>query len=174
MELNLKRNSVLNYYLLILTLVYEIKGKGDVYEKNYSDKDLFDFSNYPGSSKFYDDTNKIVYGKLKDEQVGKVYLELSGLKSKMYSIITVDNECVKEKIRAKDLNKKLKHNEFIDFLFNKKVIGHNIKRIQSDPHRLGTYDAFKISLSCFDDKRYILDDGIDSLVYFHKNICVCP
>ena len=31
-------------------------------------------------------------------------------------------------------------------------------------------DVCKISFSSFDDKRYILDDGINSLVYFHKDI----
>ena len=36
-------------------------------------------------------------------------------------------------------------------------------------HKTGTYDVCKNSLSCFDDKRYILDDGIISLVDFHKN-----
>ena len=45
-----------------------------------------------------------------------------------------------------------------------------MKRIQSKLHRTGTYDISKISLSCFDDKRYILDDGINSLAYFHKDI----
>ena len=24
--------------------------------------------------------------------------------------------------------------------------------------------------SCFDDKRYLLDDGVNGLAYFHKNI----
>ena len=43
------------------------------------------------------------------------------------------------------------------------MIRQKMKRIQSKLHRLGTYDVFKISLSCFDDKRYILDDGINSL-----------
>ena len=28
----------------------------------------------------------------------------------------------------------------------------------------------KISLSCFDDKRFVLDDGIDILAYFHKDL----
>ena len=28
----------------------------------------------------------------------------------------------------------------------------------------------KISLSCYDDKRFILDDGIHTLAYFHINI----
>ena len=44
------------------------------------------------------------------------------------------------------------------------------KRIQSKLHEIGTYDVFKISLSCFDDKRYVLDDGINTLAYFHKGI----
>ena len=34
---------------------------------------------------------------------------------------------------------------------------------------IGNYDVCKICLSCFVDKRYILDDGINSLAYFHKD-----
>ena len=45
-----------------------------------------------------------------------------------------------------------------------------MKRIQSKLHRIGTYDVFKISLSCFDDKRHILLNGINSLTYFHEDI----
>ena len=45
-----------------------------------------------------------------------------------------------------------------------------MKRIQSKFRKIGTYDVCKISLSCFDDKRYILDDGVNSLAYFHKDI----
>ena len=44
-----------------------------------------------------------------------------------------------------------------------------MKRIQSKKHKLGTYEIDKISLSCFDHKRYVLDDGINTLSYFHKN-----
>ena len=44
------------------------------------------------------------------------------------------------------------------------------KMNQSKLHRIGTYDVFKILLSCFDDKRYVLQDGINSLAYFHKDI----
>ena len=47
---------------------------------------------------------------------------------------------------------------------------HNMKRIQSKLHRIGNYDACKISLSCSDDKRYILHDSIFSLAYFHRDI----
>ena len=45
-----------------------------------------------------------------------------------------------------------------------------MKRIQSKLHKFGTCNICKISLSCFDDKRQILDDGINSLGYFQKNI----
>ena len=45
-----------------------------------------------------------------------------------------------------------------------------MKRIQSKKHKLGTkYEIDKISLSCFDYKRYLLDDGIYNLSYFYKD-----
>ena len=34
-----------------------------------------------------------------------------------------------------------------------------MKIIQTKLHRIGTYNVFKITLSCFDDKRYILGDS---------------
>ena len=43
-----------------------------------------------------------------------------------------------------------------------------MRRIQSEKHKIGTYEVKKISLSCFDDKRYILGDGVYTLAYFHK------
>ena len=59
--------------------------------------------------------------------------------------------------------------KFKDNLFDEKIIRHKMKRIQSKIHKLGTYEINKISLSCFDDKRYVLDDGTCTLVYFHKD-----
>ena len=37
-----------------------------------------------------------------------------------------------------------------------------MNRIKSKWHKIQTYDVFEISLSCFDDKRCILDDGTNS------------
>ena len=72
------------------TSVYEIKIK-DVYEDFYKDKNLFDFSDYPQHSEFFDPANKNVTGKIKDDFKGKIISEFVGLKSTMYSLITVDN-----------------------------------------------------------------------------------
>ena len=44
-----------------------------------------------------------------------------------------------------------------------------MKRIQSKKHKIETYEIKKISLSCFDNKRYVLDDGVYTLAYFHKD-----
>ena len=63
--------------------------------------------------------------------------------------------------------------QFKDGLFNEKIIRHKMKRIQSKKHKLGIYEIGKISLSCFDDKRYVLDDGICTLAYFHKSSVTC-
>ena len=67
------------------SLTYEIKSE-NVYEDFFKWKDLFDFSNYSKDSTFYDDTNKKVIGKMKDEYGGVIIDEFFGLKSKMYSI----------------------------------------------------------------------------------------
>ena len=47
-----------------------------------------------------------------------------------------------------------------------------MKIVQIKLHKIGNFDVCKISLSCFNDKRYILDDGINSLAYFNKDIRV--
>ena len=143
------------------SLVYEIKNK-NVYEKCFKDKDLFDFSGYPKHSVYYDSSNKKVLGKMKDEFNGTKISEFIGLKSIIYSLISTDD---KEVNKAKGINRKLRHKEYLDVLFNKKV-----KRILSKLHEIGTYDVFKVSLSCFDDKRYVVNDGINTLAYFHKDI----
>ena len=37
-------------------------------------------------------------------------------------------------------------------------------------HKLGTYEINKISLSCFDDKRFVLNDDIHTLAYVHREL----
>ena len=55
------------------------------------------------------------------------------------------------------------------FYSTKKITRHKIRRIQSKKHKIGTDEVNKISLSCFDDKWYVLDDGVHTLAYFHKD-----
>ena len=75
----------------------------------------------------------------------------------MYSTKQIDG---KEHNTVKGVNTATEFDNFKDVLFNKKIIRHKMKRIQSKKHKLETYEIDKISLSCFDDKRYVLHDGI--------------
>ena len=152
------------------SLVYEIKTEEDIYEFFYKDKNLFDFSNYPKDSMFYDLTNIKEIGKMKGESDRKINDEFVELKSQMHSIKDVDG---KENVTGKGVNRvvveNIKHKEYLHVLLNNKVMRHAMKRIRSKLHKIGTYCVSKILLSRFDDKRYILDDGINSLAYFHKD-----
>ena len=51
-----------------------------MFMKFFKWKNLFDFSNYPKDSKFFDETNKKVIGKMKDEFGGVIVDKFVGLK----------------------------------------------------------------------------------------------
>ena len=104
---------------------------------------------------------------MKDEFKRNIISKFVGLKSKMYFLLDVDGG---ENKKAKGVNKNTRHEELVDVLFNKKMIRGKMKRIQSKLNKIATYNICKIFLSCFNDKRYISGDGINSLVYFHKDV----
>ena len=109
-----------------VSLTYEIKSE-NVYEEFFKWKDLFDFSNYSKDSKFFDETNKKVIGKMKDEFDGVIVDEFVGLKSKMYSMKKIDG---KEYNTAKGVKIATEFKKFKDVLFNENIIRHKMKRIQ--------------------------------------------
>ena len=84
--------------------------------------------------------------------------ELFGLKLKIYSYLLDDNS---EHKKAK-VNRNV-HSEYKDVLLNKTCLRHSTNRIQSKDHKVGAYEFNNISLSCFDDKIYILSNGFDGL-----------
>ena len=148
------------------SLTYEIKSE-DVYEEFFKHKHLFDFSNYPEDSKFFDPTNKKVISKMKDESEEKIIHDFVRLKSKIYSVKNIDG---KESNTAKGVNIATEFNEFKDTLFNKKIIRHKMRRIQGKKYKMGTYEISKILLSVFNDKRFVLNNGIHTQAYFHKDL----
>ena len=100
------------------SLTYEIKSE-NVYKEFYKWKDLFGFSNHSKDSRFYDDTNKNVIGKMKDEYGGTIIDQFIGLKSKMYSIKKCNGS---ESSTTKGVNIVTEFNEFKDVLFNKESL----------------------------------------------------
>ena len=67
------------------SLCYHIRCD-DFYKDMRDSKELYDMSDFDSSSEFYDDTNKKVLGKFKDECDGKPPSEFVGLRPKMYSL----------------------------------------------------------------------------------------
>ena len=55
-------------------------------------------------------------------------------------------------------------------ILNNEQLHHKMKTVRSQKHQLGSYEINKISLSCFDDKRYIHNNGISSYAYGHYKI----
>ena len=153
------------------SLTYEIEAE-DIYKDFWNDKDVFDNSDYPESSPYHCNVNKKIIGKFKDEACGIPITEFIGLKSKMYSYIK-DNE--KGRRTAKGIKKNviknnIKHEDYKNILINNEQMHHKMKTIRSQRHQLGSYEINKVSLSCFDDKRYIHDNGTSSYAYGHDKI----
>ena len=140
----------------------------DIYSDFYMDKALFDNSDYPKSSKFYFDENKKIIGKFKDEASGDPITEFVGLKSKMYSYKTENKENKTAKgVKKNVIKRELCHSDYRDTLYNCTNMRHKMRTIRSEYHQISSYQINKVSLSPFDDKRYILDDGITSYAYGH-------
>ena len=111
-------------------------------------------------------------GKFKDEASGIPIYEFIGMKSKMYSYLKDTDECGKtaKGIKKNIIKKDIKHENYKDVLFNNEQVYHKMKTIRSNNHKLGSYETNKISISCFDDKRYLHDNGIDSYACGHYKV----
>ena len=153
------------------SLTYEIEAE-DVYQNFWNNKEMFDNSDYNENSLFFDKTNKKVIGKFKDEAAGIPITEFVGLRSKMYSYMK-DNQ--KGRKTAKGIKKsviknEITHDNYKNILLSREQMYHKMKTIRSEKHQLGSYEINKVSLSCFDDKRYIHENGITSYAYGHHEI----
>ena len=62
------------------------------------------------------------------------------------------------------------HENYKDVLLNKKQLHHTMKAIRSEKNQLGSYEINKVSLSCYDGKRYLLEEGIKSYSYGHFSL----
>ena len=79
----------------------EIKTE-DVHADFSKDKEMV-ISNYSTDSKYYDDSNKLAVGKMKDETDGAAIKGFAGLKPKMYYVLVGNSS---EHKKAKPVNKK--------------------------------------------------------------------
>ena len=148
------------------SLLYRIE-TDDLYKDMGEFKHLLDLSDYPTDHQLYDPTNKKVPLTMTDELNGKVFRESVILRSKLYSIEFTDGVKQSAKSVQQNIKKSLHHDNFLSCLLTKETKRAAMTRIMSSNHQIQVITTNKIALSCFDDKRYILDDGITTLPYGH-------
>jgi hypothetical protein len=157
----LKKYGASNVKLLFTdtdSLCYEVRTE-DFFDDMIEDSHLYDLSDFPKDHKCYNTTNKKVIGKFKLETLDDVATEFVGLKSKMYSLLTLNTEkktlkgmakCVKENI--------IKHANYLEVLMNGKVQRESQNTIRSFNHDVYSINMKKISLSAVNDKKYLIDN----------------
>ena len=152
------------------SLAYEIK-TDDFYKDMYESKEHFNLSDMK-LEQFKDSENKKVVGKFKDKTRGIPISEFIGLRSKMYSIKLDDGSDKKtaKGIVRNVIKNNLKHENYKRILETSDRMNSNMKMIRSFDHSIHTVNVTKVSLSAYDDKRYILNDGVSSYAYGHFRI----
>ena len=157
------------------SFIYEIKTQ-DFY-KDLLSKDLikhFDTSNMPKDNKYgIPIINKKVLGKFKIETEDKIMTSFIGIRPKMYSYM-IDGETNSHR-RAKGVSRvnvkhDISHENYKDCVSNTNPVQECTSRSfrVNKQHEIYTMLLSKNSLVNFDDKRYILDDGISSVPYGFK------
>ena len=156
------------------SLCYHIE-TDDVYAKMKENLDLYDTSNFPQDERdLFSTTNAKVVGKMKDECGGQAPRQFVGLRSKMYSL-QISRRDKKPKLTAKGINRSyvknhVRHEMYLHTLRTKAITRASFRRFSSKLHCVKTVNIDKICLNAFDDKRYILDDGVSTLAYGHHRI----
>ena len=142
----------------------------DVYDDLQTHTHLYDFSNYPAEHSLFSPVNHRVPGKFKDELAGKLMTEFVGIRSKAYSYIGEKSGKRAKGVKKSVLKKSITHDHYKACLFDNDVVKRNITSLCSHKHRIFGETVTKIALSPLDTKRYILDDGITTLAFGHKDI----
>ena len=109
---------------------------------------MLDFYGYEKESRFYNDENKKVIGKIKDELNGEIIKKFVGLRAEIYSLKANKEEMKKAKgVKKNIVKKEISHQDYTDFLFEERKIIHTMQTIQSFNYQLCTIKQNKVSLS---------------------------
>ena len=153
------------------SLCYSIR-TDDLYDDMTTFSDHLDTSSYPKDHPLYSPRNAKVLGKFKDECHAIAPLEFVGLRAKMYSLL-VSRELMKmtaKGVKSSYIEKHVNHQTFLHTLQNKTCTTAEFLNFRSRNHTIETQQIKKICLSAYDDKRFLLWDGKNSLAYGHKDI----
>ena len=149
------------------SLILDIQTE-DVYKDMQEHSRLYDTSNYPKDHLLYNDRKKKALGKMKDECGGEVINEVVAVRPKMYSVEVGKKNIRKAKgVKKNVIEKEITHGDYKEALFQRKQFMHKMKILRSEGHEMYGMCMNKITISPFDTKRWIADDGIQTRAYGH-------
>ena len=160
------------------SLIYEIKTDDFYKDISKEVKNKFDTSEFnkdhPATIQsvgFEVGINKKVIGMFKDETAGKHIEEFVGLRSKLYSYKLHEKEHKKCKgVKRNVVAKSITHEDYKNCLMTKKEQLRKMNVIRSHLHDIYTGQINKVALSADDDKRVVLENGIDTMAYGHYKL----
>lgn len=137
------------------------------------DLHCYDTSDYPPDNIFNMPlVNKKVPGLFKDEMNSEIMTEFVGLRSKMYGVRAGRIEKMKKAKGVKKyvLNNEIGFSDFLNCLQNNCTLMKEQNSIRSKLHTVFTVRQKKVALSPFDNKRFILENKVDTLPWGHYKI----
>ena len=157
------------------SLCYEIKTKDFYVDISNDVREKFDTSDYNETghpSGIEVGVNKKIIGMMKDEAGGKSITEFVGLRSKLYAYkMDSGKEAKKCKgVKKGVVKKEITLEDYEKCLFTKENQERTMNAIRTRKHNIHTESITKIALSANDDKRIILEDGINTLTIGHYKI----
>ena len=143
----------------------------DVYKDIKANENFYDTSDYPKGHPLHSTVNKKVLGKMKDECAGTPISEVVCLRSKMYSVMKADEKNIRKAkgVKKNVVKKQIKHEQYKQVLFSKEQLWHGMNILRSEGHEIYGMHINKISLSPFDSKRWIADDGVNTKAYGYND-----
>jgi hypothetical protein len=91
----------------------------------------------------------------------------------MYSILIYDDNMAKKTakgIKKRYVAKHLRHDMYLRTLRDKTIEQAEYRMFRSRAHKIETVEYSNVALWAYDDKRFVLDDGVATLAYGHVRL----
>jgi hypothetical protein len=165
-----KFNRVQILYTDTDSFLYEVSD--NIYDRIRENLEKFDTSNFSPNNQFGIPLVNKKKIKLMSSEVGdKIIRGFAGLRAKVYAVeVQEDREIKRAKGVNKSVVKRFTFSDYYNVVLKNLSIYKFMYRIQSNRHVLYSKKICKLSLNSNDDKRFLLDDKINTLAWGHFKI----
>ena len=164
------RNDVHLLYSDTDSLIISLKCENLKSELKTTMNKYIDFSNFPCDHELYSNKRKGELGLLKIENTNDTVLEFVCIKPKVYSLLTNGANIKTIKGVSKSSKMKITHDDYYRCLFEGETLDVCCYHIRKKDGGMFLVKESKTALRLVDDKRYFLENAVDSFAYGHPKI----